>query len=101
VESSASSEEGWPSVPADTVWPYRIGADGWPSIEGGVKVSIEVVSDTVELERECSACRLPMIIGCLSFSNLLSPLCHSTVGTSDGSCASSSSRRGFGYVVVE
>jgi hypothetical protein len=36
VESSASSEEGWPGVPADAVWPHQIGADGCPSIEGGV-----------------------------------------------------------------
>jgi hypothetical protein len=101
VESSALSEKGWPGVPADAVWPYRIGADGWPNIEGGVEVSIKVILDVAELGRECSACRLLMIIGCLSFSNLLSPLCHSTVGTSDGSCASLSSCRGFGYVVVE
>jgi hypothetical protein len=101
VESSASSEECWPGVPADAVWPHQIGADGWPSIEGGVEVSIKVVSDAVELEREHSSCRLPMIIGCLSFSNLLSPLCHSTIGTSDRSCTSLSSCRGVDYVVVE
>jgi hypothetical protein len=88
VESSSSSKEGWPGVPAEARWHAPIGADGWPSVEGGFEVSIEVVSDTVELERERSACRLSMIIGCLSFSNLLSPLCHSTVGTSAGSCAS-------------
>jgi hypothetical protein len=35
---------------------------GWPSVEGGVKVAIEVCSDTTELKREHSACRLLMII---------------------------------------
>jgi hypothetical protein len=83
VESSSLLEEGWPNVPAEARWHAPIGADGWLSVEGGVEVSIEVVSDAVELERDCSACRLPVIIGCLSFSNLLSPLCHSTVGTSE------------------
>jgi hypothetical protein len=57
VESSALSEEGWPGVPMDAVWPYRIGADGWPSIEGGVEVSVEVCSDASAHQREHSACR--------------------------------------------
>jgi hypothetical protein len=95
VELSTSSEEGWLNVPADAKWYAPIGADGWPSVEGGVEVSIEVVSDTVELERERSACRLPLIIGCLSVFNLLSLLCHSTIGTSLGSCAPFSPHRGF------
>jgi hypothetical protein len=41
----------------------------------------------VEHQREHSACRLLMIIECFSVSNLLSLLCHSSVGTSIGSCA--------------
>jgi hypothetical protein len=61
---------------------------GWPSVEGGVEVSIEVCSDALKSEEERSACRLSVIIDCLSVSNLLSLLCHSAVGTSGGSCAS-------------
>jgi hypothetical protein len=32
----------------------------WPSVEGGVEVSIEVCSDLKDSEEECPACRLPM-----------------------------------------
>jgi hypothetical protein len=66
---------------------------GWPSVEGGVEVAIEVHSDVVEPESERPACRSSMIIDCLSVSDLLSLLCHSAVGTSLGSSASSGSRR--------
>jgi hypothetical protein len=47
VESSTLSEEGWPNVPADARWHAPIGADGWPSIMGGVEVTIEVCSDAL------------------------------------------------------
>jgi hypothetical protein len=67
---------------------------GWPSVEGGIEVAIEVCSDIVELERKGSACRSLMIIDCLSVPDLLSLLCRSAVGTSLGSCASSGSHRG-------
>jgi hypothetical protein len=92
VDSSTPSEESWPGVPADAVWSSPLPgallhADGWPSVEGGVEVAIEVCPDTVELQREHSACRSLMIIGCLSVPDLLSFLCHSAVGTSIGSCA--------------
>jgi hypothetical protein len=53
VESSALSNEGWPGVPADAVWPSEdepLRTHGWPSISGGVQVEVEVrsVVDGVE-----------------------------------------------------
>jgi hypothetical protein len=89
VESLAASEEGWPGVPADALWPYQIGADGWLSIEGEVKVQVEVRSVIEEVEG------LPVgayDIVHRSVTNLLSSLCHSSIGTSIGSCASLGSR---------
>jgi hypothetical protein len=75
VDSSTLLEEGWPGVPADVVWPSPSVGDslcthGWPSVEGGVEVAIKVCSDTVELQRDHSACRSLMIIGCLSLTYL-------------------------------
>jgi hypothetical protein len=64
---------------------------GWPSMERGVEVSIEVHSDLKDFEEECPACRLPMLIDSLLVPDLLSSLHHSTVGTSDRSCTSSRS----------
>jgi hypothetical protein len=103
----SSPLEGWPGVPADDECRVEWSASesrvstsypscnrGWPSVEGGIKVAIEVCSDAVELERKCSACRSLMIIACLSVPDLLSLLCHSAVSTSLGSCTSSGSRRG-------
>jgi hypothetical protein len=60
--SEAPLEEGWPGVPSDAVWPPYDAGDltrthGWPSIEGGVKVVVEVCSDASERQREHSACR--------------------------------------------
>jgi hypothetical protein len=49
---------------------------GWPSVERGVEVAMEVCSDAEELQREHSACRSLMIIDCFSVSDLLSLLCH-------------------------
>jgi hypothetical protein len=66
---------------------------GWPSVEGGVEVAIEVCSDASELERKRSTCRPLMIIDCFSVSDLLSLLYHSTISTSIGSCASPGSCR--------
>jgi hypothetical protein len=86
-----SSDDGWPGVPLDAAWPSHsdepLCADGWPILEVGVEVSVEVHSDAVESPREHSACRSLMIIECFSVSNLLSLLCHSSVGTSIGRCA--------------
>jgi hypothetical protein len=61
VEASASSEEGWPGVPADAVWPsiYKnepLRTHGWPSVDGGVTVEVEVHSVVEEVEGH-SACR--------------------------------------------
>jgi hypothetical protein len=63
---------------------------GWPSVEGGVEVSIEVRSDLSDSE-ERPTCRSLVSIGCLSVSDLLSFLCYSAVGTSGRSYASSRS----------
>jgi hypothetical protein len=47
VELLSSSEEGWPGIPAEARWHAPIGADGWPSVKGGIEVSVEVISDAV------------------------------------------------------
>jgi hypothetical protein len=62
-------------------------SQGWPSVEGGVEVSIEVHSDLKDSEKERSTCRLLVFIGCLSVPDLLSFLCYSAVSTSSRSCA--------------
>jgi hypothetical protein len=54
VDSTTSSEEGWPGIPADAVWPSLsaeepLRADGWPSVKGGVTVDVEVCSDMVDV----------------------------------------------------
>jgi hypothetical protein len=54
---------------------------GWPSVEGGVEVSVKVRSDLLDLE-ERPACRSLVSIGCLSVPDLLSFLCYSAIGTS-------------------
>jgi hypothetical protein len=72
------SEEGWPDVPSSA---------RWPDLEVGVEVSIEVRSEVGDLVQGNSTCRLLMIIECLSASDVLSLLCHCTVGTSFGSCS--------------
>jgi hypothetical protein len=99
-----SSEDGWLGVPSDVVWPSHsdglLRADGWPDLKVGVEVSVEVHSDVVGSSRGNFACRSLMIIECLSVSNLLSLLYHSSVGTSAGSCSPSDcSSRGFDPVV--
>jgi hypothetical protein len=68
---------------------YPTSHRGWPCMERGVKVSIEVCSDLKESEEERPTCRLLVLIDCLfSLLTYFSLLCHSTVGTSGGSCAS-------------
>jgi hypothetical protein len=64
-------------------------SQGWPSVEGGVEVLIEVCSDLKESEEECPTYRLPVFTDCFSVIDLLSHLCHSTISTSGGSCATS------------
>jgi hypothetical protein len=61
VESLASSEEGWPGVPADALWPSLdedelLRTHGWPSVGGGVRVEVEVRSVIEEVEGH-PACR--------------------------------------------
>jgi hypothetical protein len=77
-ETDTPLEEGWPGVPSSA---------RWPDLEVGVEVSVEVHSDVGDLVQGNSACRLLMFIGCLSAPDVLSLLCHGTVGTSFGSCS--------------
>jgi hypothetical protein len=90
--------EDWPGaeIVENGTWPLSTNVvplcpDGWPvlscAVQDGVSVTIEVRT-TVEGSEGHYTCRLLMIIGCLSVPDLLSSLCHSTIGTSIGSCAS-------------
>jgi hypothetical protein len=87
----------WPGawVVEDGTWPLLtdvvpLHPDGWPvlspPVQDGILVTIEVWT-TVEGSEGHSACRSLLIIGYLSVPDLLSSLCHSTVGTSIRSCA--------------
>jgi hypothetical protein len=60
---------------------------GWPSVAGGVEVSVEVRSNAEDIVEECTACRCFVFILICSF-NLISRLYYSSVGTSNGSCIS-------------
>jgi hypothetical protein len=58
---SEGSEEGWPGVPSDARWSDLrledpLHTHGWPSVEGGVQVEVEVRSVIDEVEGH-SACR--------------------------------------------
>jgi hypothetical protein len=55
---------------------------GWPNMEGGIEVFVEVHSDLSDLEEECPACRSLVSTGFLSVPDLLSFLCYSAIGTS-------------------
>jgi hypothetical protein len=60
--SEASLEKGWPSVPADAVWPsYDTGnlthTHGWPSVKGRVEVVIEIHSSVRDLVERRTTCR--------------------------------------------
>jgi hypothetical protein len=77
-ETDTPSEEGWPDV---------LSSARWPDLEVGVEVSVEVRLDVGDLVQGNSTCRLLMLIGCLSTSDVLSLLCHCTVGTSFRSCS--------------
>jgi hypothetical protein len=61
---------------------------GWPSVEGGIEVSMEVRSNAGDLAEGHSACRCFALVLICPF-NLISHLYYSSIGTSDGSCASS------------
>jgi hypothetical protein len=83
-------------VVEDGTWPLLTNViplcpDSWPVLsragQDSISVTIEVRM-TVEGSEGHSACRSLLIIGCLSVPDLLSSLCHSTVGTSIRSCAS-------------
>jgi hypothetical protein len=52
---------------------------GWPSVEGGIDILIEVQSDLKDLEEGCPVCRSLIPIGCLSvvdFTQLPMLQCH-------------------------
>jgi hypothetical protein len=95
---SSPIPKGWPGVQVDEwsgVWPapsdaVSLRVDGWPDLlvsgASGIQVTIEVKLSVGDLERH-SACRSLVFIGCLSVLDLLSVLCHNSVGTSFGSCA--------------
>jgi hypothetical protein len=72
---------------------------GWPSIEGGIEVSVEVRSNTGDLAEEHTACRCFVFVLICPF-NLISHLYYSSVGTSDGSCTSFGSHRGADLFVI-
>jgi hypothetical protein len=72
---------------------------GWPSVEGGIEVSVEVRSDLSDLE-EHPACRSLVSLGRLSVPDLLSFLHYSAVGTSGGSYAPPRSHRGLNSFVI-
>jgi hypothetical protein len=89
-------EEGWPGTrPKDQCFPHLsddmpLCPNGWPDLlvsrAAGIQVTIELKS-TVEDTEGHSTCRSLMPIGYLSASDLLSFLCHSSIGTSFRSCA--------------
>jgi hypothetical protein len=80
---------------------YAMSRGVWPSMEGGVKVSIDVHSVLKgSVDKEHSACRLLVLVDRLSVIDLLSFLHYSTVSTSDGSCASLGPRQGTHPFVV-
>jgi hypothetical protein len=68
---------------------YAMSRGIWPSVEGGVEVVIDIHSVLKgSVDKERSACRLLVFVDRLSVVDLLSFLRYSTVGTSNGSCAS-------------
>jgi hypothetical protein len=86
-----SHRKEWVESDSKVMVSYLRSHRGWPSVEGGIEVLVEVRLDLRDSEGGHSACRLPMSIGCLSVLDLLSLLCHSTIGTSSGSCTLSRS----------
>jgi hypothetical protein len=70
-------------------------------VEGGVEVVIDIHSVLKgSVDKEHSACRLLVFVDCLSVIGLLSFLCYSPIGTSNGSCVSLGSHRGtYSFVV--
>jgi hypothetical protein len=71
----------WLGSKAKLVTTLHAMSRGWPSLEGGIEVSIEVHSDLSDPE-ERPTCRSLVPIGCLSVPDLLSFLCYSAVSTS-------------------
>jgi hypothetical protein len=63
--------QAWIESDSKVVVSYPAVNRGWPSVEGGVKVSIEVHSDLKDSEEEHPACRLVMFTDCFSVIDLL------------------------------
>jgi hypothetical protein len=77
---SPVEEEGvWPGTqPKDQCYPrVSVGPDAWPSLDA-VQVTMTI---TEKVEEGHTACRFSVLVG-LSVPDLLSFLCHSTIGTS-------------------
>jgi hypothetical protein len=59
ADSVSLSDDGWPGVLADAVWPSAsdgpLCANCWTDLKVGIEVSIEVRSDAVEDQGEHSA----------------------------------------------
>jgi hypothetical protein len=91
IPEDDSRRQEWLGSSAKLVTTLHTVSRGWPSVEGGIEVSVKVHSDLSDLE-ERPAYRSLVSISCLSVPDLLSFLCYSTVGTPSWSYASSRSR---------
>jgi hypothetical protein len=89
----------WQASDAKLVTTMHAMSRGWPSVEGGIEVSVEVRSNAGDLAEERSACRCFVFVLICPF-NLISRLYYSSIGTSDGSCASSGSHCRIDLVLV-
>jgi hypothetical protein len=56
-----------PYTDAKLLTTARAVSRGWPSVEGGIEVSVEVRSNAEDLVQECTACRCSCIRTDLSF----------------------------------
>jgi hypothetical protein len=89
----------WQASDAKLVTALHAMSRGWPSVEGGIEVSVEVRSNAGDLAEERSACRCFVSVLICPF-NLISCLYYSSISTSDGSCASSGSHCQIGSFLV-
>jgi hypothetical protein len=80
---------------------YAMSRGTWLSMEGGIKVTIDVHSVLKgSVDKECSTCRLLVFIDRLLVPDLLSFLCYTTVSTSDGSHVSLGPHQGTHPLIV-
>jgi hypothetical protein len=59
--------EAWQASDTKLLMTFHAVSRGWPSVEGGVEVSVEVHSNAEDLTEECTACRCFRIRTDLSF----------------------------------